>query len=149
MTREEAIKVLEMFLHKQCDLGRTEFAYDQLTIWDAVKMASDALEQAPCEDVVSRAEVKKIAKEMYLEVANMELDVKTISDCISYTSSKCREVLERKLQALPSVTPLSEHEKFILSQMVNSDAKTIEEISLMYQKQLAEIYQQQNFYLNR
>lgn len=45
MTREEAIKVLEMFLHKQCDLGRTEFAYDQLTIWDAVKMASDALEQ--------------------------------------------------------------------------------------------------------
>lgn len=47
MTREKAIKVLEMFLHKQCDLGRTEFAYDQLTIWDAVKMASDALEQEP------------------------------------------------------------------------------------------------------
>ena len=44
---------------------------------------------------------------------------------------------------------LSEHEKFILSQMVNSDVKTIEEIGLMYQKQLAEIYQQQNFYLNR
>lgn len=38
---------------------------------------------------------------------------------------------------------LSEHEKFILSQMVNSDEKTIEEIGLMYQKQLAEIYQQQ------
>lgn len=36
---------------------------------------------------------------------------------------------------------LSEHEKFILSQMVNSDAKTIEEIGLMRQKQLAEIYQ--------
>ena len=36
---------------------------------------------------------------------------------------------------------LSEHEKFILSQMVNSDTKTIEEISLMHQKQLAEIYQ--------
>lgn len=47
MTREKAIKVLEMFLHKQCDLDRTEFAYDQLTIWDAVKMASDALEQEP------------------------------------------------------------------------------------------------------
>ena len=44
---------------------------------------------------------------------------------------------------------LSEHEKFILSQMVNSDVKTIEEIGLTYQKQLAEIYQQQNFYLNR
>ncbi len=36
---------------------------------------------------------------------------------------------------------LSEYEKFILSQMVNSDAKTMEEISLMRQKQLAEIYQ--------
>lgn len=36
---------------------------------------------------------------------------------------------------------LSEHEKFILSQMVNSDAKTIEEIGLMHQKQLAEIFQ--------
>lgn len=44
---------------------------------------------------------------------------------------------------------LSEHQKFILSQMVNSDTKTIEEIGLMYQKQLAEIYQQQNFYLVR
>ena len=44
---------------------------------------------------------------------------------------------------------LSEHQKFILSQMANSDAKTVEEIGLMYQKQLAEIYQQQNFYLNR
>ncbi len=44
---------------------------------------------------------------------------------------------------------LSEHQKFILSQMVNSNAKTIEEIGLMYQKQLAEIYQQQDFYLVR
>lgn len=54
-------------------------------------------------DCVDRKEVKKIAKEMYLEVANMELDVSTISDCISYTASICREALESKLQALPSV----------------------------------------------
>ena len=47
MTREEAIKVLEMFLHKQCDLGRTEFAYDANTVWDAVHMASNALKQEP------------------------------------------------------------------------------------------------------
>ena len=45
MTREEAIKVLEMFLHKQCSLERTRFAYDPDTVWDAVKMAFDALEQ--------------------------------------------------------------------------------------------------------
>ena len=74
-------------------------------IKEALYAARKALEQEPCEDAVSRAEVKKIAKEMYLEVANMELDVKTISDCISYTASKCREVLERKLQVLSSVTP--------------------------------------------
>lgn len=74
-------------------------------IKEALYAARKVLEQEPCEDAVSRAEIIKIAKEMYLEVANMELDVKTISDCISCTSSKCREVLERKLQALSSVTP--------------------------------------------
>ena len=59
------------------------------------------------------------------------------------------DIANKVIGKLPLVTPLSEHEKFILSQMVNSDVKTIEEIGLMYQKQLAEIYQQQNFYLNR
>lgn len=58
------------------------------------------------------------------------------------------DIANKMIDKLPLITPLSEHEKFILSQMVNSDAKTIEEISLMYQKQLAEIYQQQNFYFN-
>jgi len=57
MTREEAIKVLEMFLFKQCDLERTKFAYDDNTVWDAVKMASEALEQEPCEDTVRREDV--------------------------------------------------------------------------------------------
>lgn len=59
------------------------------------------------------------------------------------------DIANKVLGKLSSVKPLSEHEKFILSQMVNSDAKTIEEIGLMYQKKLAEIYQKQNFYLNR
>lgn len=43
LSREEAIKVLEMFLHKQCSLGRTEFAYDVNTVWEAVKMAAESL----------------------------------------------------------------------------------------------------------
>lgn len=43
LSRDEAIKVLEMFLHKQCSLGRTEFAYDANTVWEAVKMATDNL----------------------------------------------------------------------------------------------------------
>ena len=53
MTKEEAIKVIEMFLHKQCDFGRTEFAYDANTVWEAVNMARKALEKEPCEDVMA------------------------------------------------------------------------------------------------
>lgn len=34
-----------MFLYKQCDLERTRFAYDANTVWMAVKMAYDALEE--------------------------------------------------------------------------------------------------------
>ncbi len=45
MTPKEADKILEMFLHKQCDLKRTEFAYDQSEVWLAVKTANDALEK--------------------------------------------------------------------------------------------------------
>lgn len=44
MNREEAGKVLEMFLHKQCDLARTEFAYDANTVWNAVNIANESLE---------------------------------------------------------------------------------------------------------
>lgn len=43
MGKEDALKVLDMFLFKQCDLERTSFAYDQSTVWGAVKMATDAL----------------------------------------------------------------------------------------------------------
>lgn len=113
MTREEAIneinKVFTSAYANYIVTALTEGATvsDIQHRWGRAYEAGvkDGLEQKPCEDAVSRAEVKKIAKEMYLEVANMKLDAKTISDCISYTSSKCREVLERKLQALPSVTP--------------------------------------------
>ena len=62
-------------------------------------------------------------------------------NCKVDTSYLCSIYQERK--------ELSEHQRRILSQMVNSNEKTIEEIGLMYQKQLAEICQQQNFYLNR
>lgn len=65
----------------------------------------ELLDREPSEDYVGRAEVKKIAKEMYLEVGNMDIDATTISDCISCTASECREVLVRKLKALPPVTP--------------------------------------------
>lgn len=40
-----ALDVLDMFLHKQCDLERIKFAYNQTEVWNAVKMARDALEK--------------------------------------------------------------------------------------------------------
>lgn len=45
MKEEKAMKILEMFLHKQCDLERTKFAYDANEVWEAVKIASEALEK--------------------------------------------------------------------------------------------------------
>ena len=95
MTREEAIKEINMTFTS---------AYANYII-TALTEGATISDKRICDNLISREEVKKIAKEMYLEVANMELDVKTISDCISYTSSKCREVFERKLQNLPSVMP--------------------------------------------
>ena len=101
MTIEESIEwLVSRKEHYEMDDNSQELAH-------ALKMAIDIMHKYQNDlkgDYVKRTEVKKIAKEMYLEVANMELDVKTISDCISYTSSKCREVFERKLKALPSVT---------------------------------------------
>ena len=44
MTCKKALKVLEMFLYKQCSLSRTAFAYDDNTVWGAVNMATEALE---------------------------------------------------------------------------------------------------------
>lgn len=45
MSRKKALECLDMFLYKQCDLERTRFAYDANTVWMAVKMAYDALEE--------------------------------------------------------------------------------------------------------
>ena len=45
MTAQKALEILEMFLHKQCDLQRTEFAYSQNEVWEAVKIAQDVLEK--------------------------------------------------------------------------------------------------------
>ena len=107
MTKEEAEKYAKNMTYCEAiyNLKQAKSVPYRKATFTKINELLDELEQEPCEDAVSRAEVIKIAKEMYLEVANMELDVKTISDCISYTASKCREVLEKRLQALSSVTP--------------------------------------------
>lgn len=43
MTLEETLEVLEMFLHKQCDLERTKRYYDANTVQRSVNMAYYAL----------------------------------------------------------------------------------------------------------
>lgn len=45
MTPQKALEILEMFLHKQCDLQRTDFAYCQNEVYMAVSMAKFALEK--------------------------------------------------------------------------------------------------------
>lgn len=43
MTREKVIEVLDLFLHKQCDLARVIPSYDYNTIWHAVDFARESL----------------------------------------------------------------------------------------------------------
>ena len=121
MTREENLH----WLNQEIQTWENE-CQSKHPIKESLYAARKALEQEPCEDAVSRAEVKRIAKEMYLEVANMKLDVNTISDCISYTSSKCREVLERKLQALSSVTPQEPRKGHWIYDYTSADGQRIE-----------------------
>ena len=46
MTPQKAFEILEVFLHKQCNLQRVESGYSENEVWKAVKMASDALENS-------------------------------------------------------------------------------------------------------
>lgn len=54
MTKKDAVKILEMFLHKQCDLKRTEFAYSDSEVFNAVKMSKEALEKLTIPKKVKR-----------------------------------------------------------------------------------------------
>lgn len=51
MTKNEALECLEMFLHKQCSLGRmSNTAWTANDVWEAVNIAYEALEQAERKD---------------------------------------------------------------------------------------------------
>lgn len=55
MDNQQATKILDMFLHKQCDLERTRFAYSQNEIWEAVSLAAQHLNDSNivrCKDCV-------------------------------------------------------------------------------------------------
>ena len=49
-------------------------------------------------NLISEEAVMKLTKEMYLDIANTEYDVQTISDCTSYVASKCREYIDERIR---------------------------------------------------
>ncbi|MBQ7296442.1 MAG: hypothetical protein IJW86_09670 [Clostridia bacterium] len=53
MTPQEALEILEMFLHKQCDLQRIKFAYSDIEVYCAVSMAKNALEK-PLQETIEQ-----------------------------------------------------------------------------------------------
>jgi hypothetical protein len=56
-------------------------------------------------DLISKEEVKKLTKQMYLEIAPSKYDVHTISDCTSYVASKCRQYINEHLNDISPVEP--------------------------------------------
>lgn len=53
MDRTKAIKVLDMFLHKQCNLERTSCSYDYNTVWEAVRFAREDMKMLGSENVIT------------------------------------------------------------------------------------------------
>lgn len=94
MTRERALKVLEMFLDKQCSIKRTLNHMDttDVEIWDAVYTATKALSAEPCEDAISR----QAAQDYIAEYLSQYLydDVRAAV-----------EVIDEYIGELPPVTP--------------------------------------------
>jgi len=149
MTREE----LRDYVDEQRGLGSIPYH-----VYSTLIGGIDTLEQEPCKDAVSRQEVKERMVKYGFNAPDMTVtefveDLPPVNTqepkycdrniCLKneYNGIGCAECEVTKSQERKE---LSEHEKFILSQMANSDVKTVEKIGLMYQKQLAEIYQQQS-----
>ena len=112
MTREYALKVLEMFLYKQCDLGRTKFAYDANTVWDAVNMAEEALEGKSCEDCVSRQEAIDEVRfgQSYITKISSDGEIEHLFEA----ENEALEEAVSRIEILPSVVPKSRHGEWVI-----------------------------------
>lgn len=121
LSRQEAIKVLEMFLYKQCSLGRTEFAYDADTVWKAVKMAAESLKTDEAYNL------------LYEETTKKDLEVEA-EDCISRADAiKLLEnygsvEITNKLKALPTVYPKSDIDEDIYKASLNLQATALNDL---------------------
>ena len=105
MTPQKALEILEMFLHKQCDLQRTEFAYSDIEVYCAVSMAKNALKK-PLQETTEQDKALTIAfgKDGKARVLN--------EDYVIYCADK--ETFEKVKEALEKQTPKKplEHGKY-------------------------------------
>lgn len=69
--KQYALEVLDMFLHKQCDLERTKFAYSQNEVFEAVKMSKEGLKEL--EQYRELGTVEEIKKKIKTELPYMEI----------------------------------------------------------------------------
>ena len=100
----KAVQILDMFLHKQCDLERTKFAYDANEVWEAVRIARDALlfgtdinvGWIPCSEEMPPLR-ERVLLTVYVECGYFNVEIAEYfgdydwlfdDDCYSYTSAK-------------------------------------------------------------
>ena len=95
MTPQKALEILEMFLHKQCDLQRTEFAYSQKEVYMAVSMAKYALEK-PIQETTEQEKTLTLAfgKDGKARVLNEEY---TIYCADEETFEKVKSAVEKQM----------------------------------------------------
>lgn len=95
MTPQKALEILEMLLHKQCDLQRTEFAYSQNEVYMAVSMAKYALEK-PLQETTEQSKSLTLVfgKDGKAHILNEEY---TIYCADEETFEKVKEAVEKQI----------------------------------------------------
>lgn len=99
MTPQKALEILEMFLHKQCDLQRTEFAYSDIEVYCAVSMAKNALKK-PLQETTEQDKTLTIAfgKDGKARVLNEDY---VIYCADKETFEKVKEAVEKQISKKP------------------------------------------------
>ena len=93
MSNEDAIEII---LYNLLDRGGCD-SFDEKDK-EALHMAVEALEQQPCDDCVSRAEMEKIVGSEFVDLQD------GTEEWRNYVNDTCLNILD-KMKALPSVTP--------------------------------------------
>ncbi len=108
MTPQKALEILEMFLHKQCDLQRTKFAYSDIEVYCAVSMAKNALEK-PLQETTEQDKSLTIAfvKDGKARVLNEDY---VIYCADKETFEKVKKAVEKQIPKKPVVEDIKDHE---------------------------------------